>query len=192
MIWNLLNWVVNFLFWIALAWIVLGIVGIGMVGNRRPARIIDEGRVEFAPHWFTFCAWLLFIIFMAKSILIHSKEYRNIPWMQNWNVPWNFVFLAYLGLVAVGILYDLPASIVVSEEGLEQVYWFRRRKRIRWKDIVEIESRQKDHTFTITSTDGTKIVHTGFLADRPRLLLEIKQHCSDELPPDFPGESLGG
>jgi hypothetical protein len=112
--------------------------------------------------------------------------------MQRWNIPWSFVFLTGYGLAAVALILDLPASIVVSAEGLEQIYWFRRRKRIRWNDIVEIESGQKDGTVTITSADGTKIVHSRFLADRRRFLLELKQYCGDELPQDFPREPIDG
>jgi hypothetical protein len=192
MIWKIILWIPHLLFWVAFAWIIFGIVGIGRVGNRRPARVLDEGRIIFAPHWLTIWAWLLFIGCMAWSVPILSKQSQNSPLMQRWNIPWNFVFLVCLGLSAVGIFYDLPASIVVSEDGLEQLYWFRRRKHIHWKDIVEIESGQKDRMVTITGADGPKIIHTGFLADRPRLLLEIKQHCGENLPPDFPREPIDG
>ena len=84
------------------------------------------------------------------------------------------------------MLFEFPGSVVVTGDGLEQIYWFWRNKHIRWNDIVEIESGQKDRTVTITSANGTKIVHSRFLADRPRFLLELKEHCGEELPPDFP------
>jgi hypothetical protein len=37
-------------------------------------------------------------------------------------------------------------------------------------------------------SEGTKIVHNRVLPDRPRLLSELRLHCGDELPSDFPRE----
>ncbi len=192
MIWKLLYWATHLLYWSAFAWIVFVIVRIGTVGNRRPALVLGEGRIEFAQHWTTIWAMLLMTGFMARSVFISLELIRNSPVMQRWNIPWNFVFLALFGLAAVAIIFDLPASIVVSAEGLEQVYWFRRRRRIRWNDIVEIESGRRDRAVTIIGADGTKIVHSPFLADRQRFLLELKKHCGEELPPDFPREPIDG
>jgi hypothetical protein len=45
---------------------------------------------------------------------------------------------------------------------------------------------------TVTGKDGTKIIHSPMLADRPRFLLELKRHCGEELPPDFPREPIDG
>ena len=190
MMWKLLDWGSHFLYWAVFAWIVFGLVVIKIVGNRRPARVLDNGQIEFAPHWFTIWAWFLFIGCMARSVPILSKQCLNSPVMQQWNIPWNFVFLMFVGLSTVMIFSDLPASIIVSEEGLEQLYWLRRRKRIRWNDIVKIENSQKDRSITIKGADGTKIVHTGFLADRMGLLLELKQYCCEKLPLDLSRESL--
>ena len=179
MIWKILFWISHLLFWGALAWIVFG-----FFGNRRSARVLKDGRIEFSLHLLTILAWLYVLVFIAISV---SKGF-----MQGQGSLWHFVFFTGLGLTVIGMIFDYPASIVVSEEGLEQLYWFHRRKRIRWEDIVEIESGQKSHTVTITAADGTKIVHTGYLADRPRLLPEIKKHCGDQLPTDFPREPLDG
>jgi hypothetical protein len=40
----------------------------------------------------------------------------------------------------------------------------------------------------IIGVDGTTIVHSHLLADRKRLMSEIRRYCADELPPDFPQE----
>jgi hypothetical protein len=93
-------------------------------------------------------------------------------------------------LVAVTSLIELPATIVTNSGGIEQTFWLRKNKRIRWKGVVEINTGEKIHTVTITSADGTKIIHSSQLADRARLLLELKQHCGDSLPPDFPRERI--
>ena len=78
------------------------------------------------------------------------------------------------------------AAVVIAVDGLEEVYWLRRRKRIQWKGIVEISTGEKSRTITITGADGTRIVHSPQLPDRPQLLLELKNLCGENLPPDFP------
>ena len=92
----------------------------------------------------------------------------------------------------IAILCSFPGTVVITGSCLQQVYWFRRNKRIRWQEIVEINTGEKSHTVIITGADGTKIVHVRQLADRRRLLLELKNHCGEELPPDFPREPIAG
>lgn len=105
---------------------------------------------------------------------------------------WKFIELHSFSLLRNGFTFTalfVPGTIVVADDGLEQRYWFRMDKRIGWKNIEEIKS-VKWSTVTITGTDGTKIVHSPMLADRPRFLLELKRHCGEELPPDFPREPI--
>jgi hypothetical protein len=45
---------------------------------------------------------------------------------------------------------------------------------------------------TIIGADGTKIIHSRQLPDRPRLLMELKIHCAEKLPSDFPREPIAG
>jgi hypothetical protein len=179
MTWKLLHWIGDFLFWGALAWIVFGIKG-----NRRPARALSGDRIEFFPHWLTIWAWMLIIGFMAMPSMRYVLHRQGNPWQ--------IVFLTCLGFGALFVIFDFPGTIVVTCDGLEQIYWFQKRKRIRWKDIVEVETGIKEKAVTITGADGTKIVHSYLLADRSRLLLELKRHCGEELPPDFPGEPIDG
>jgi Bacterial PH domain len=77
-------------------------------------------------------------------------------------------------------------SVWIASDGLQQVSWLWKNKRIRWEDIVEINTGGKSRTVTITGSDGTKIVHSRVLPDRPRLLIELRHHCGENLPSDFP------
>jgi hypothetical protein len=90
--------------------------------------------------------------------------------------------------VAIALLTSFPGAILIDSEGLQQTFWAWKIKRIRWADIVEINTGEKSGTVTITGADGIKIVHSRQLPDRPRLLWELKQHCAEQLPADFPGE----
>jgi hypothetical protein len=179
MIWKQLYGIVEFAFWILLFWMFWG-----RDGKRGSARVLSGDRIEFAPDRISFWGWLLLVASLVFSIvhrLMHFHEKQ-----------WDLLTVILLGLYAIGFLVSFPASIIVSGEGLEQVYWFRPRKRIGWSEIVEIEFGPKDRLVTVTGSNGTKIVHTRFLADRARLLQEIRRHCGEELPPDFPGEAIDG
>lgn len=173
MIWKLLPEIGRLLFWFALAWVLFG-----LVFNRRSARVINEGRVEFARDPIAICAWLFIIGFMASPAtrrLAHSPEN-----------PWDIVILASLGLAALSIPFSFAGTIIANSDGLDQLYWFRRKKHIRWKDIDEIKTGAKNGLVTITSADGTQIIHSPKLAGRRQFMLEIQQHCGDDLPPEFP------
>lgn len=96
------------------------------------------------------------------------------------------------GFIALYLLVSVPGTVLAGDDGLEKVYWLRKNKRIRWEDIETIETDGKNMMFsmiTITGTDGTEIIHSWLLADRPRLLLEIQKHCAKDLPPEFPREA---
>jgi hypothetical protein len=160
---------------VLLAWMFLG-----RADKRRAAKMLVGGRVEFTPNWYAYCAWPLIVALVAwfatkKLIQSHGKFLE--------------VEIAICsGLLAFEFLIAFPGMIIVSDNGLEQVYWFWKHKRIQWKDIAEINTGEKSRTITITGADGTKIVHSSRLPDRPRLLLELKQRCGENLPPDFPSD----
>jgi hypothetical protein len=157
---------------------------LGRAGKRGSARVFSDDRVEFSQDQIALWGWLLIIVYMAwLAVGTLMKSHGNL---------WDFFIPTCIGLMALSFLFSLPGTVVVSDDGVEQIYWFRRHKRICWMDIVEIESGPRDLLVTITGADGTKIVHSRFLADRPRLLLELKRRCGDELPPDFPREPLDG
>jgi len=92
--------------------------------------------------------------------------------------------------IAIALLTSFPGTILIDSRGLQQKFWARRNKRIRWADIVEINTGERSRTVAITGTDGTKIVHSRQLPDRQRLLWELKQHCGEQLPADFPREPV--
>lgn len=150
----------------------------GEASKRRAAKSLDGGRIEFAPNRYAYWAWPLvvaLVVWMAANQLNQSHWKLFDVWIA-----------ACLGFLAIGFLISFPGMVVVTDDGLEQVYWFWKNKRIRWRDIVEINTGKKKPTVTITGADGTKIVHDSRLPDRPRLLLELKQRCGENLPPDFP------
>jgi hypothetical protein len=173
MIWKVMHWSVSFLFWIALALFIAS-----MVSNRRSATIRANGTVEFAPRWFG--VWPLIYVairmcFIAWGYLRHGLA-----------EPLTFVIGASLALTSVGFVFMLPGTVLIADSGLEEVIWLWRNKRIRWEEIVEINTERKGGAVTVIGADKTKIIHSGRLPDRPRFLLEIKRHCGENLPAEFP------
>lgn len=171
---------VHLAFGIALAWMLFG-----RPGKRGHAKIRGDGRIEFAPDWIGLWAYPP-IIFYLLALAINDLLHRH-------GDLWDLLSPTLFGLIAVTLALSFPGTVVTGDEGLETVYWLRRNKRIRWKDIEAIEADGKNSKFsmiTITGTDGTEIIHSWLLADRPRLLLEIQKHCAENLPPDFPREPV--
>lgn len=99
----------------------------------------------------------------------------------------NIMVVVVLGLLLFMIAFSFPDTVTVTGSGLEQGAWLWKHKRIRWAEIVEINA--GGGMLTITGADGTKIVHTRQFARQARLMTEIKLHCGENLPPDFPGEA---
>ena len=180
MIWKLLLRVDHVLFWILMVLVVLGMLGKVKLG--RSAKAGNDGRVEFGPSWFAFC----FVGMLAALLPIMLVDY-----LHHRTERLAALQLIFIGLLLVMSLFDLPGTIVTGSEGLEQIRWLQRHNRIRWGDIVEIDSSPKSRLVIIKAENGTKITHSFSHAGRERLLLEIKQHCGDNLPPDFPRESRG-
>ena len=179
MTWKPLLWVVHHL--LGLVVVVAFALFIG-ARNRRPAKDLGDGRIEFAPSIVALGAGAMIVIFFAyQSIGLFRHSHGK---------PLNFVMAACPGLLALSLLFGFPGTLVISSDHLQQVRWLWRNNCIRWKDIIEINAGKKSRTVTVTSADGKKIVHSRQLADRPRFLLELKQHCGENLPPDFPRESI--
>lgn len=177
MIWKSLLWIAHESYWVVFVLVVVT----PFTGNRRSARVLD-GRIELGPSRIDLYTWPMlgaYLFFAAMNRLKHSL-----------GKPLDFVTAASLGLLAFMFLFSSPGKIVITDDGLQQIYWFRRNKRIQWDEIVEIRTSKKGEVVTIVSADGTKIVHSPQLADGPLLLQEIKRYCSDNLPPDFLDESI--
>jgi hypothetical protein len=165
------------LFWVAAFWLLFR-----KAEARQRATVHGDGRIEFARNAYSYLAWILITVSLAwlatRGLLFGKRE------------PLALLQAVGLGLLPVMLLTEFPGTIMITDVGLEQLYWLRRNKRIQWEDIVEINTGEKIRSVTITADDGTKIVHSAGLPDRARLLLELKQHCGDNLPPDFPREPL--
>lgn len=166
-------------FWVCMAFTFAGMAG--LVRGDRGAKELSGNRVQFGWNWPGF-AWLGVMITIIPTIarmLVHQRS--------------GLLGLAppvCMAILPVGFLFELPGTITVSDQGLEQRYWLRRNKRIQWGEIIEINSGLKDRSVTIKGTDGTKIIHSFMHSGRARLLQELKQHCGSELPEDFPREPL--
>jgi Bacterial PH domain len=148
------------------------------------ARFRNDGRIEFTQNGRAFWGWLLVTAYLGYAA-IHRLQHSH-------GRPLDLLISVCVGTVALTLSFSLPGTIAVTADGVEQVFWLRKNKYVRWADIVEINTGEKSRTVTILGADGTKIVHSRQLADRSRLLLELKQHCGENLPPDFPREAVAG
>ena len=148
----------------------------------RRAKVSSTGCVEFAPNRRATAAWLILAGFFVYSVPV---QFRHVD-----RHLFNVVTAIASASVAVGLLITFPGTILIDSEGLQQKFWAWKNKRIRWADVVEINTGEKSRTVTITGADGARIIHSRQLPDRPRLLWELKQHCGDQLPADFPREPV--
>ena len=179
MTWNALSSIGPKLLWIAplLAFLVL----IAGAGKPKSADDLADGRIEFAPSRMELASWaVIFICLMIETIDLFRHSQGQIL---------NLLIAACPGLLVLVVIFNVPGTIIITADSLQQIYWFSRNKRIRWEEIVEINTGKKDRTVTVTGANRTKIIHSKQLPDRARLLLELKRHCGKNLPPDFPRES---
>ena len=142
----------------------------------------SAGRIEFSPNRSATTAWLILAAFFAYLVPI---QFRHMD-----DKLLSIVTAVGFASVCIMLLTSFPGTIVIDSNGLQQIFWTRKNKRISWGDIVEINTGEKRRTVTITGVDGTKIVHSRQLPDRQRLLWELKQHCGEQLPADFPREPV--
>lgn len=148
----------------------------------RKANISATGCVEFAPNRRATVAWLILAAFFVYLV---PAQFRHMG-----DHPFSIVTAVAFASIAISLLVSFPGTILVHSEGLQQTFWAWKNKRIRWADIVEINTGEKSGTITVTGANGIKIVHSSHLPDRPRLLWELKQHCGEQLPADFPREPI--
>jgi hypothetical protein len=154
----------------------------GGANKHKKAEVLQDGRIEFSPNRLAFWTWPLLMAYLTYATL---SEVLHVP-----RSPLGLITATLVVTMTIAIAVSFPATIILASSGLEQVSWLWKNKRIRWGEIVEINTGDKSRTVTITGADGTKIVHNQQLADRPRLLFELRQHCGDSLPSDFPQEPL--
>lgn len=143
----------------------------------RKAQTLPDGSIEFAPSKRAYVAHFLFSAYGIYGAVISLLNPRSLA---------SFVTAALFILPVVA--YRFPEKIVVTHGGLSQRSFLRSTKHVHWSQVIEINLGKNRSDLTITGSDGTKIVHTSLLPDRPRLLQELKQHCQENLPSDFPPE----
>ena len=98
--------------------------------------------------------------------------------------------LAVILFVVGVLLFNLPGTIIVAHDGIARRYWLRGAKRIRWGEIAEIKNGKFAGMLLFIGSDGTKIVYTEKLGDRPRFLEEIEKHAPGRLPPEVRAGSV--
>jgi hypothetical protein len=147
---------------------------------QRKAVLLRGGRVEFSPNRRAFWAWPPLVVYLVYAAISQLKGSHGRPL--------DLIIAAGLGILAMMFIFTFPETIIVTDNGLEQISWLWKKKQIRWADIVEINTGEKRRTVTISGADGTKIVHSRQLPDRSRLLMELRDRCGENLPSDFPRE----
>jgi hypothetical protein len=98
MIWKQYLWVVQSIFWIAVAF-----AAFGSFVNRKPARVCSGGRVEFVPNWF---GKLGLLVIIARFAFIGAGNLRHAA-----GHPWT-AFAGGLAEIAVlAFFFTLPGMI---------------------------------------------------------------------------------
>lgn len=90
----------------------------------------------------------------------------------------------------IGGLFSLPGILVVTKNTLEEHNWLWRNRKIKWTEIKEIRSENQGSAVTVIGPSRIRIVHSNVYPDHARFLMEIKKHCGDNLPSDFPEKPL--
>ncbi len=146
--------------------------------------MLHGGRIEFAPNRRANWGWALLSVYLVYAFVGELKGGHRRPF--------DLIYAAAIGIIAVMVIFTFPGTIIATPDGLEQISWLWRNKQIRWAEIAEINTGEKRRTVTVTGADGTKIVHHRHLADRPGLLMTLKEHGGENLPSDFPREPTTG
>jgi hypothetical protein len=157
---------------ILLVWVLSRLI-VSKADEDRQAREVGNGQIEFAPNRRSYWGVYLFVAFLAYVTL--SMVVNGLK------EPGNLIGAGLCTVLALIVLAAFPGSILVSGDGVRQVYWLWKNKRVDWKDVARIAVDEKQGTVTITGARGTKIVHTRQLPDRTRLLEELQKHCGEKL-----------
>ena len=113
----------------------------GSANKHRKAEVLQDGRVKFTPDRRSFWAWPLLVVYLIYATISQVMHVHGSPL--------NLMSAALVGTLTVMIAISFPAKIIVSSDGLEQVAWLWKNKRILWADIVEINTGEKSRTVTI-------------------------------------------
>ena len=172
------HWAVHALFWIALVIVLVGL----FKRNRGYAKLCPNGEVRFLPRWWFVAAWIYILV---RFGFIGSNYLRT-----GFRDPLEFLTGAMMAIVAIGGVLSISGVLVVTNDALEERNWIWRNRKIRWSEIQEIHAEKKGSAITVIGPGRGRILYTNVYPDRARFLMEIKKHCGDNLPPDFPSEPL--
>lgn len=160
---------------IVLVWALARIV-VGSADANRQANQIN-GQLEFAPNRRSFVATPVFVgllVYLGATVFA-SKLPAHI----------NLFGAGFWLALAAVILAAFPATIRTGDEGVKQLYWFWKPRKIAWKEIDAVAFDEKKQKLTIKGQGGTKIVHTRQLPDRARLIAELEKHCEGKVPAEL-------
>jgi len=178
---KLVHWGGELLFWGLLTALLLELLGLLDKGrDKGTAKVLADGRIKLVKTRHDLAMVVLpgvWGVFIAADYL--RRGFRD---------PWHMIIGACFAVGVLVLAFELPETLIVSGSGLEQAFWFRRNKRIRWEEIEEINTGTKSLFVKITGSDGTRISYSGSSVDLARLFHELKEHCGENLPPDFPSE----
>jgi hypothetical protein len=158
---------------IAVVWVLSRII-VSPADESRKAQYIGNGQLEFAPNKRNYVAVVLFVaylLYMSVSLIFTSLS-----------TVAGQIGAAFWLAIALILVASFPASILLTGEGLQQVYWLRKKRIIVWKDVSEIAIDEKRNRVTIKGNGGAKIVYTRQLPDKTRLMAELEKYCGDKMP----------
>jgi hypothetical protein len=134
-----------------------------------------DGRLEFAPNRRSFWSIYAFIAFLGYVIV--AGLVGGIRSSMDLIAP-----VCCAGFITL-LTMAFPGTIVADQDGLEQRYWLRGRKRIAWKDVAKVTVDEKRGEVKIRGKLGVTILHARQLPDRARLLDELHKRCTETLVP---------
>lgn len=174
----MIQWTLVILWWIAFASLFIGL----LKKNRGSAKPRPNGEVHFVPRWWFVCSWVFI------TVRLGFIGWRYLRSELNERLQLAIGILVCISVVVA--LSELPGTIKATSEALEVVRWFGRNRKIRWTEIEEIDTEKRSSTVTVVGSRNRKITFTNVYPDRLRFLQEIRQHCANDLPPNFPDEPV--
>jgi hypothetical protein len=161
---------------------VLARLIVSAADDERQAQETGDGGLEFTPNRRSFWGVYLFVAFMAYVLVASLFNGIKSP-MDLLPAGLSLCFILLL-------LAAFPGSIRADQNGVEQAYWLRGRKRIAWSNVVRVTVNEKKIELKISGKGGTKILHSRQLPDRARLIDELRKHCNEKLPAELAQKSV--
>ncbi len=86
-----------------------------------------------------------------------------------------------LALVLAIVLYFLPGTIVLTNSGVVQHFWFRSDKTIQYPEVMAIQAAQLGRQIRVLGDNRTTITHTINHSDSARFRTELAQRTNKTL-----------